>query len=328
MDSTHGKGCVGFRQSNDEQGSIAHVTVTSPDGTVLFKDDFAKGLDQWVNTENASIRDGWLTVKDTETMRSRAGADWANYAIEAELGTKDAPLGLVFRSSDDSRNCYMWQFVPTTKRLRPHKKVNGSWWVIKDIPCMDVDESAKPFHARENGKGGTAYFAPQPTAGTLQAILDDALPVADVAFEGAPRVDGGGGMLSYLHKVKDGAAVYYFANSSDEKVDTWVRLRGKMALQQWDAHSGSVAAIECEYIKDKQQEVTRVHLVLEPVKAVFLVQQAPDKQEGSGWKKKRDVRIQDGKRVDPDKAAHASARGIPGRAPRLNACLIITEMVI
>jgi hypothetical protein len=122
-----------------------------------------------------------LTVRDNHAMRSRVGADWTDYVIEAELSTNDAPAGLVFRTAPDARNRYLWQFWPAKNQLRPHKQVEGHWWVIKDVPCVDVDESPKPFHTREHAGGGRAYFAPQPTAGTLQAILDDALPVTYAA---------------------------------------------------------------------------------------------------------------------------------------------------
>jgi hypothetical protein len=133
-----------------------------------------------------------------------------------------------------------------------------------------VDETLKPFNTRANPMGGKAYYAPNPTTATLQAILDDALPVADVGFEGAPHIDSGGGMLSYLHKVKDGSHWYYFANSSNDAVEARVRLRGKLALQSWDPHSGTMSPLECEHLTEHGQAVTRVHLVLDPVKSVFL----------------------------------------------------------
>jgi hypothetical protein len=79
-----------------------------------------------------------------------------------------------------------------------------------------------------------------------------------------------GGMLSYLHKVKDGSHWYYFANSSNDKVEARVRLRGKMALQAWDPHSGTMSPLECGYLTENGQDVTRAHLVLEPAKSVFL----------------------------------------------------------
>ncbi len=38
-----------------------------------------------------------------------------------------------------------------------------------------------------------------------------------------------GGNLSYIHKLIQGHALYFFANSSDREVDIRVRLRGKLA---------------------------------------------------------------------------------------------------
>lgn len=127
-----------------------------------------------------------------------------------------------------------------------------------------------PCRVQTHAKGGRTYFTGQPTIETLQAMLDDALPIADVKFENSPRAEAGGGMLSYLHKIKDGGDIYYFANSSNDKVDTWVRLRGKPTVQAWDPHSGAMAPLECAHLTENGQDVTRVHLVLEPVKAVFL----------------------------------------------------------
>lgn len=271
QDDTIRQGSIGFRESSNEQGGFARLKVTSPEGKILLRDNFDVGLQQWINTENACITNGWLTVGENHAMRSRVGVDWTDYVIEAELSTNHAPAGLVFRASADGRNHYLWQFWPALNQLRPHKLVDGRYWVIKDIPCVDVDESAKPFVTRANDRGGKAYFAANPTAGTLQAILDDALPVADVTFENSPEANSGGGMLSYLHKVKDGADLYYFANSSNDRVDTWVRLRGKHTLQTWDPHSGAMTAADCQHETKKGQEITRVRLVLEPVKSVFLV---------------------------------------------------------
>jgi hypothetical protein len=133
-------------------------------------------------------------------------------------------------------------------------------------------EAPVSYRVKANSKGGKAYFAAQPTAETLQALLDDALPIGDVRFENSPRVESGGGMLSYLHKVKDGANIFYFANSSNDKVDTWVRLRGRMTLQAWDPHSGMMAPLECSRVMDQGQDVTRVHLMLDPVRSVFLIE--------------------------------------------------------
>ncbi len=275
VDETFRKGTIGFRESNDERAGIARLKVTSLAGNILFQDDFSAGLGQWTNTQNASISHGWLTVGENHAMRSRAGAGWTDYVIEADLSTNDAPAGLVFRASEDGRNHYLWQFWPAQERLRPHKLVDGRYWVIKDVPCVDVDENVKPFVARSNARGGKAYFAANPTAGTLAAILDDALPIADVALENPPAANSGGGMLSYLHKVKDDAHLYYFANSSNDRVDAWVRLRGRHTLQRWDPHTGAMLPADCSHATEQGQEITRVRLLLEPVKSVFLTAARP-----------------------------------------------------
>jgi hypothetical protein len=77
--------------------------------------------------------------------------------------------------------------------------------------------------------------------------------------------------LSYLHKVVEGREVYFFANSSDTPVDTHVRLRGPLQLEQWDPHTGKMAAVECARLTHHDQPITRVRLSLAPVQSTFLV---------------------------------------------------------
>jgi hypothetical protein len=122
-----------------------------------------------------------------------------------------------------------------------------------------------------NSRGGATYFIPKPTPDTLQAALDEVLPAADVRFENNPKVSSGGGVLSYLHKVKDGRDIYLFANSSNDPVDTYVKLRGKSVPELWDPHTGSKVKAEYTYLKETGGEVTRVKLKLEPVKSLFVI---------------------------------------------------------
>ena len=122
-----------------------------------------------------------------------------------------------------------------------------------------------------NAKGGKAYFLPSPGPGALQAALDDLLPVPDVKFEEEVKVSGGN--LSYIHKVIGGRHVYFFANSSQTAVDVHVRLRGKLALETWDPHTGEIGPADAALLPDGG-DVTRVRLRLEPVRSVFLVEAA------------------------------------------------------
>ena len=71
----------------------------------------------------------------------------------------------------------------------------------------------------------------------------------------------------------DGRDVYFFGNSSDTPVDTWVRLRGKHTLQVWDPHTGEICECEAEKFLEADSYLTRVQLQLGPVKSLFLVEE-------------------------------------------------------
>jgi len=142
---------------------------------------------------------------------------------------------------------------------------------VSGAHSTDMDFEVTPFQMRTNRAGGKAYFAAKPSVGTLQAILDDALPVPDVAFDPNVRVNSGNGALSYLHKQKDGHEIYYFANSSGDAIDTYVRLRGTFTPQLWNPHTGETTPAEVTHLTDHGQPVTRLRLTLAPVNSVFVV---------------------------------------------------------
>jgi len=129
----------------------------------------------------------------------------------------------------------------------------------------------KSFTKQTNAAGGAGYFVPALSG--LAAAIDDALPVPDVRFaEHGPAVDQRKGMLSYLHKVKDGRNVYFVANSTDNPVDTEMTVRGKMTLQRWNPYDGSIAPMEGTAIVEGGVSCTRLHIKLAPVDSVFLVE--------------------------------------------------------
>ena len=79
------------------------------------------------------------------------------------------------------------------------------------------------------------------------------------------------GMLSYLHKVNEGRDIYYVANSTDERVDTVVTLRGKHALRRWNPLDGSISDAETTACVESGLPCTRVRVCLDPVRAAFFV---------------------------------------------------------
>ncbi|MCX7048034.1 MAG: glycosyl hydrolase [Candidatus Sumerlaeota bacterium] len=131
------------------------------------------------------------------------------------------------------------------------------------------------YSKRTNAAGGAAYFVPSLSgaAPVLASALNDALPDVDVRFETSePAAETEKGMLSYLHKVKDGRNIYFFANSTDKRVEAFAVMRGKLALQSWNPHNGDMAALATTDLTEKSQHFTRARLQLDPVKSAFFVE--------------------------------------------------------
>ena len=124
-----------------------------------------------------------------------------------------------------------------------------------------------------------AYFLPDYTPEMVQAIMQETIPVWDVTIKESmwpvkigPSYDGA---LTYLHKVKDGRHIYFFANSSDKSVDTQVQLRGSVDVSQWNPVNGQIEALdETHESGESEVPVTTVGLKLAPTSAVFLVEES------------------------------------------------------
>ena len=106
-----------------------------------------------------------------------------------------------------------------------------------------VVDDFKNWFAHRNAAGGRAFFLPQPDIKVLATALRDADPVRDVEIKEPPMwpvklYPDYEGALTYIHKVKDGRDIYFFANSRDTAVDTRVVLRGAKKLELWNPHTG------------------------------------------------------------------------------------------
>lgn len=127
---------------------------------------------------------------------------------------------------------------------------------------------------RKNNKHGKAVFIAHPEAQLLTEILGKLNVAPDVFFEGNPAPMSAGGLLSYIHKEKDNQEIYYFANSSDDRVDTFVQLRGKIRPELWNPSDGKISSIAgVTYIMRNGIEYTRFPLKLDAVTAAFIVSQ-------------------------------------------------------
>ncbi len=125
-------------------------------------------------------------------------------------------------------------------------------------------KSAEFGHDADVARAVASMFPAPSDPTTLQKELAQALPVYDVEFEGdrIPR---------YIHKLKDGAHLYLFANLDPAPLDTHVRLRGRLELQAWDPHTGEIRPADYTHHHHANTDVTRVRLTLPPVRSLFLL---------------------------------------------------------
>ena len=128
------------------------------------------------------------------------------------------------------------------------------------------------YYTNKNKAGGNAIFLPVVHPWLMDFALKLVLPARDVdiqeplaAIRTGPEYEGA---LTYIHKVKDGRDIYFFANSSPKAIDTKVVLRGKKSLQAWNPHTGQLQPAEFT----QGEPNTTVHLVLPSVSSLFYVQ--------------------------------------------------------
>ena len=142
-----------------------------------------------------------------------------------------------------------------------------------------LDDSKNPgYSVKKNRAGGRGYFIPQPDINILNTILKDVDPVRDVDIQEPPmwpvKLDMNyDGALTYIHKVKDGRDIYFFANSSTNAIDAKVVLRGDKNLAIWNPHTGEMENAETAKSDAGGQPVTTARLILPPVRSTFFVQE-------------------------------------------------------
>jgi hypothetical protein len=79
------------------------------------------------------------------------------------------------------------------------------------------------------------------------------------------------GKFNYIHKIKNGKDIFMFTNSSDEKIETEVILKGKIRLEEWNPHNGEISDMKMETRQKDGKYYTHARLSLNPVKSVFWV---------------------------------------------------------
>ncbi|MCF8362669.1 MAG: hypothetical protein K9G70_08620 [Prolixibacteraceae bacterium] len=142
--------------------------------------------------------------------------------------------------------------------------------LIQYIFGVNPLKQEKIEYINTNSNNGRAVFIPNPTKEKLRSHLNEVEP-ADVMFSPNPKLSTDFGKFSYIHKKKIETDIFYFANSSDESIETDVLLKGKLQLEEWNPHDGSIEKIDVVYQTLDNIAYTKTKLKLDPVKSTFLV---------------------------------------------------------
>lgn len=133
------------------------------------------------------------------------------------------------------------------------------------------------YYSKKNKAGGQALFLPNTDPWLMDYALKQVLPQRDVDIQEPLGLLRRGnqyeGALTYIHKVKDGRDIYFFANSSPQAIDTKVVLRGRKSLRIWNPHTGTQEPAEFTAGQANGKDVTTVHLVLPSVSSRFFIQE-------------------------------------------------------
>nr|WP_068887585.1 glycosyl hydrolase [Pedobacter panaciterrae] len=153
-------------------------------------------------------------------------------------------------------------------------KDSGVCKIITELFGIDPNQpETKIAEMRTSRKGGKAVFIRKLDRNTLTEALNQMNVSVDVRFENSIHPDSGNGALSYLHKIVNNQNIYFFANSTDQDINTVIDLRGKIDPELWDPYTGEKSVPEnITHVKIDGTEYTRMSLSLPHVKSVFVVE--------------------------------------------------------
>jgi hypothetical protein len=185
-------------------------------------------------------------------------------------GTIIATHKLPTKSAEFKRDKEVQTMVAEVFGFSPDNPQNNEVVILAD--------DFKSYFVKNNSAGGRGYFLPLPDIKILNTVLREVDPVRDVDIQELPRwpVKLGtnyDGALTYTHKMKGGRDIYFFANSSEQPIDTKVVLRGDKNLAIWNPHTGEKEQAEITKSESSGQPMTAVHLILAPVRSAFFVQE-------------------------------------------------------
>lgn len=134
---------------------------------------------------------------------------------------------------------------------------------------LAIQQAEEDDTQNSNENGGKAYFLGKQYQGNMEAVLDEFLGTYDVELDQVSV--SGDGNFSYIHKVKDGRDLYFFANSTSTPIDSYVSLRGRLTPAVWNPHTGTRYTPEYRWLEENGEIITRVKLDIGAIQSVFIV---------------------------------------------------------
>ena len=163
--------------------------------------------------------------------------------------------------------------IATTLLPSKASEIGKDEQVIKLINSLFGKEVAKRGQVKFNNNGGKAVFLQNPSKEILQNVLEEFHENPSLIFGRNIEVTSKLGLFSYLHKIKEGKNIYYFANSSDTKIDTKLFVRGKIKVDDWNPKNGKISVLKKrKYLQIKGKWYTEYQLKLPAVSSVFWVE--------------------------------------------------------
>lgn len=146
--------------------------------------------------------------------------------------------------------------------------------LVKELFGVDptIQMPSEKTEIRINSNGGRIVFIPSSDQKSLMEAIGMMKFEPDVIFSENIQPEEGKGSISYIHRIKDGSNIYFFANSSDKKIETLVKLRGKLVPEIWDPHTGNIIpAQNIQYQKINGLDYTSIQLKLDQIRTVFII---------------------------------------------------------
>lgn len=231
-------------------------------------------------SDKSLVQDGKLILDNKENREEfrvliLPGGDTINLAVAKKIQEFYNAGGAVIATS----------MLPTkAAEMGKDKEVQQIMDAVFGLPqrepiTADIRSNTDEFKiwwSHPNQAGGQAYFIPRLDTTMMTDALAQCDPVRDVDIQlpvtwPVKMLTDYDGAVTYIHKLKDGKDIYFFANSTDAAVTSKVVLRGEKKLAIWDPHTGEKHSVTGTVGATKNQPTTTIDLSLDALKSVFYV---------------------------------------------------------